>query len=123
MTPELAWSWGELQQEKFLPRVVTENIVLSLARWTIDDATARHLLEGQGDERPRRVQEWRLAAGLPRFAYIAEGDNNLLIDFEAALSLDVFLDYLRRQSTAVLVEMFPPPDALPVSRARRKIRP
>ena len=114
VTPELAWSWGELHQEKFLPRVVLGNIVLSLARWTVDDATTQHLLEGQGDERLRRVQEWRLAAGLPRFAYIAEGDNNLLIDFESALSLDALLDYLRKQSTAVLVEMFPPPEALPV---------
>jgi class I lanthipeptide synthase len=115
VTPELAWNWGELQQEKFLPRVVLGDIVLSPARWTIDAAGAHQLLHGEDDQRLRRVQEWRLAAKAPRFVYIAEGDNHLLIDFEAALSLDAFLDHLRKQSSAVLVEMFPPPDALPVS--------
>jgi thiopeptide-type bacteriocin biosynthesis protein len=115
VTPELAWSWGPLERERFLPRVVLGNIVLSLARWTIHAAGARELLQGQGEHRLRRLQEWRLAVKVPRFVYIAEGDNNLLIDFEAALSLEAFFDHLRKQSSAVLVEMFPRPEALPVS--------
>jgi thiopeptide-type bacteriocin biosynthesis protein len=104
-----------LEHEKFLPRVVLGNIVLALARWIIDAGTARQLLGGPSDQRMHRLQEWRLAARVPRFVYIAEGDNNLLIDFEAALSVEAFFDHLRKQSSALLVEMFPPPDALPVS--------
>jgi lantibiotic biosynthesis protein len=113
-TPELAWNWWGLEQEKFLPRVVFGNIVLSLARWIIDETGVRELLHGQEEQRLSRLREWRRAARVPRFVYIAEGDNNLLIDFEAALSREAFFDHIRKQSSAMLVEMFPSPEALPV---------
>ncbi len=113
---ELAWNWGSLDQSAFLPRVTLGNIVLSPARWRLTEETARELCQGSGDERLRRVEQWRQdnANQVPRFAFISEFDHQLLIDFENSLGVETFLEHVRKQPETILAEMFPAPGALPV---------
>lgn len=113
---DLWWNWGALETAAFLPRVRMANIVFSLARWTISGETALQLRLGQAKstEQRDRVRQWREANQVPRFAYITELDNQVLIDFESKLGMDVFLDHIARQPSTQLVEMFPAPDALAV---------
>jgi thiopeptide-type bacteriocin biosynthesis protein len=108
-TSDLSWSWRDLGSAEFLPRVVLGNIVVSLARWRIDGELAQEL----GQDRTR-VQAWREVGQVPRFAFIAEFDNQLLIDFENPLAVGTFLEHIRKQPETILVEMFPAPGALPV---------
>jgi thiopeptide-type bacteriocin biosynthesis protein len=59
------------------------------------------------------VQEWRKTRQVPRFAYISEFDNQLLIDFDNALAVEVFLEHNSKNPETLLVEMFPAPGELP----------
>ncbi|HLW55268.1 MAG TPA: lantibiotic dehydratase [Candidatus Angelobacter sp.] len=111
--PELSWHWGSLGEEAFLPRVTMGHIIFSLARWRISRETAPRLFAPHATP-DVRLQAWRNAQGLPRFAYIAQADNHLLIDFESSLAVDVFLEHIRKQPETLLVEMFPQPADLVV---------
>jgi thiopeptide-type bacteriocin biosynthesis protein len=113
-TGDLFWSWGSHEQAAFLPRVTMGNIVFSLARWRINKETAPELFSAGDAGASSRVEEWRRSGSVPRFVYVAEADNQLLIDFENTLSVETFLDHIRKRSETVLVEMLPPPEALPV---------
>lgn len=106
---DLFWDWGAAGKASFLPRVALGNIVFSLACWRISKETALDLAHLR-----LPVAGWRRANLVPRFASIAEYDNQLLIDFENPLAVETFLEHIRKQSETVLVEMFPAPDALPV---------
>jgi lantibiotic biosynthesis protein len=111
---DLAWNWGAHESAAFLPRVAMGKIVFSLARWRISKETAPDLFSGDGAGRAASIEEWRRASRLPRFVYIVEADNQLLIDFENELSVDTFLDHIGKRPETILVEMLPTPDALPV---------
>jgi thiopeptide-type bacteriocin biosynthesis protein len=112
IAPGLAWNWGLLQEAGFLPRVVMGNIVFSLARWLLTKETIEWLSAHVGRERLRRVQDWRQRNNLPRFVFLTETDNQLLIDFDNVLSVETFVEYVKKLPEARLTEMFPGPDAL-----------
>jgi lantibiotic biosynthesis protein len=110
---ELSWSWGAMEQATFLPRVAMGNIVFSLARWRVTQETAPELFEVRdADAGDRRIDAWRKTNRVPRFAFIAEFDNQLLIDFETPLSVETFLEHIRKRPETLLVEMFPEPGDL-----------
>jgi thiopeptide-type bacteriocin biosynthesis protein len=112
---ELSWNWGALEQAASLPRVVMGNIVFSLARWRVNQDTAPELFEARETEPgDHRIDAWRKTNRVPRFTFIAEFDNHLLIDFENALSVETFLEHIRKRPETLLVEMFPAPGDLPV---------
>ncbi len=108
----LSWNWGILYEASFLPRVVLGNIVLSPARWLLSKDVIEKLSGGRGPERLRGIHEWRTRAGVPRFALLAESDNQLLIDFENVLSMETLIEYIKNRESAWLREMFPGPDGL-----------
>ncbi len=112
VTHGLSWQWGVLEQAAFLPRVVSGNIVFSLARWKLTKEVIDQLSKPQGAERLRAVAQWREKNRVPRFVYVTEADNQLLIDFGNALSVDVMVDYLKKRPTAKLVELLHDPDNL-----------
>jgi len=126
VTGDCAWQWGTLDQAAFLPRVVMgdggasapenvpPNIIFSLARWRVTQEDATNWGGGAESDRAQRVLEWRKTRLVPRFVYIAEFDNQLLIDFNNALAVDVFIEHIHKNPETLLVEMFPPPDELPV---------
>jgi thiopeptide-type bacteriocin biosynthesis protein len=107
-----AWNWGILENLAFLPRVTFRNIVFALARWRLDKEAIEKLSAGTGVERLHRIEEWRLARRIPRFVFLSEADNQLLIDFENVLSVETFIEYIRKRDAARLLEMFPDPDRL-----------
>jgi thiopeptide-type bacteriocin biosynthesis protein len=106
---DLAWDWGAAGHAPFLPRVALGNIVVSLACWRIDQETALSLTQGRTP-----VAQWRQVSQVPRFAFVAEFDNQLLIDFENPLAVETFLEHIRKQPETILVEMLPAPGALSV---------
>lgn len=108
----ITWNWGILENLAFLPRVTWRNLVFSLARWQMDKEVIEDLAKGSGPERLRRIQDWRLGRGIPRFVLLTEADNQLLIDFENVISVETFIEYIKKRENVRLVEMFPGPDAL-----------
>jgi lantibiotic biosynthesis protein len=107
--PDVFFDWGTAGKASFLPRITLGNIVVSLACWRINRETALELAQGR-----LQVLEWRQTNHVPRFAFIAELDHQLLIDFENPLAVETFLELIRKQPETIMVEMFPGPDALAV---------
>ncbi len=111
----LAWDWGPLLDAPFLPRVVSERLVLSRARWNVTEAELAALGQARGAEQFAAVQAWRAERRLPRYVALADRDHELVIDLDNVLSVAALAHQVRGRRQAVLVEMFPGPDALCVT--------
>jgi thiopeptide-type bacteriocin biosynthesis protein len=111
----LAWDWGPLGDAPFLPRVVSGRLVLCRARWNVTEPELRVLGQTRGADHFAAVQAWRAERRLPRYVALADSDNELVIDLDNALSVAALAHQLRGRRQAVLVEMFPDPDALCVT--------
>jgi thiopeptide-type bacteriocin biosynthesis protein len=108
----LSWNWGLLEHFSFLPRVRYGRIVFSRARWRLRRKEIEALSKGQGEDRVERVQAWAAGKKMPRFVYLAEGDNELLLDLELPLAVDTFAEYIKNRQEILLAEMYPGPDDL-----------
>jgi lantibiotic biosynthesis protein len=113
--PWLAWDWGPLNDAPFLPRVVSGRLVLRRARWNVTGAELRALGQASGAGQFATVQAWRAERRLPRYVALANRDRELVIDLDNVLSVAALAHQLRKRRQAVLVEMFPGPDALCVT--------
>jgi thiopeptide-type bacteriocin biosynthesis protein len=112
---ELAWDWGPLREAPFLPRVVSGRLVLSRARWNLTEAELRVLAQARGADQFAAVQAWRAERRLPRYVAVVDRDHQLVIDLDNVLSVEALAHQLRGRRQALLVEMFPDPDALCVT--------
>jgi lantibiotic biosynthesis protein len=112
---ELTWDWGPLREAPFLPRVVSGRLVLSRARWNLTEAELRALGQARGADQFAAVQAWRAERRLPRYVAVVDRDHQLVIDLDNVLSVAALAHQLRGRRQAVLVEMFPDPDALCVT--------
>jgi thiopeptide-type bacteriocin biosynthesis protein len=134
-----AWSWGALENARFLPRVRWKRIVLSPARWLFDTADLAELNRvvraapaekraTPGNEKETEqsaqavvahrariydaVQALRAAWALPRFVAVADSDNQLVVDLDNPLSVDSFAWLVHRRSQVHIVELYPGPESL-----------
>lgn len=91
----LKWDWGNLQNQPFLPRVCYKQVILSRAKWNISGGV-------QYKNFPRNEQcalsDFRIKHKLPRTLVLAEGDNELLIDFDSPIAVNIFFDRLSKGS-------------------------
>jgi len=111
-TGAVSWSWGPLEAAPFLPRVVSGRLVFSRARWRVTASEIEPLAKASGAKRWRLAQRWRHERRMPRLAALADGDNELLLDFGNPLSLDAVVEVIKGREEAVLTEVFPGPDEL-----------
>lgn len=108
----LSWDWGILEEASFLPRVVLGNLILAPARWRMGKEDIENLARTKDPDRLRRIDEWRRQQGIPRFALLAEADNQLLIDFENVLSVETLIEYIKNKNRTRLLEMLQEPQSL-----------
>jgi lantibiotic biosynthesis protein len=109
----LSFGWGPLAKASFLPRVVYGRTVLSLARWNVGPQVLESWGRAKDAERFQAVRRLRHEARLPRWVCLQEGDNQLPIDLDNALSVDTLVHLVRnRASGVVLEELYPGPGEL-----------
>ncbi len=108
------WDWGPLREAPFLPRVRIGRVVVARAAWRMSKAEIAALGESRGDAAVAEARRWRERRRLPRWVLLADGDNQMPVDFENALSVRSFLHLVRGRASATLFEMLPGPDDLPV---------
>jgi thiopeptide-type bacteriocin biosynthesis protein len=112
----MPFDWGVASNLPFLPRVVRGRIVVSLAQWNLKAATIQPT--GSGSEEARwfaGLQEWRTRWRVPRYVYIVEADNRLLLDLEhplMALELRNELTKVDDSGSVSIQEMLPDFDHL-----------
>lgn len=101
------FSWGPLGSAPFLPRVRVGRVVVSRAQWSITKEELSPLIESSGADRFRAAQSLRDRRKLSRFVLLADGDHELLVDFDNPLCLDAFLELIGRRTAVTLVELYP----------------
>ena len=106
------WSWAPFDRAQFLPRLTSGRVILSPARWHVCSEDLESLAKARNNDRFQRAQALRQDFGLPRFVALADSDNTLPVDFENALSIDAFAHLVKDRTSATLIELSPPPDAL-----------
>ncbi|MEM9554027.1 MAG: lantibiotic dehydratase [Acidobacteriota bacterium] len=110
----LMWQWAPFDAAAFLPRVVSGRLVLARARWRLLAAEIEPLTRGGSDARFAAVQRWRRDSSLPRHVVLLDGDNELVVDLDNALSIEAFLSTVKKRPQVILTELFPSADALGV---------
>jgi thiopeptide-type bacteriocin biosynthesis protein len=111
-TGPLAFSWGALESAPMLPRVTSRRLVLSRARWRLGRARLAALARLDGAARFAAVQRLRDQLALPRWVELVDHDHELPLDLDNPLAVDELVALGRARDAAVVVELFPPPDAL-----------
>ena len=107
-----AWNWGVLAGSPFLPRIRSGRVILSLARWQVPKEELEMLGNVSGVALMRAVREWRSRRSLPSSVNVADGDNMLFVDFDNVLSVESFIQLVRKRGAALLEEVFPGDDEL-----------
>src|SRR6185295_2274296 len=106
------WTWGPLESSPFLPRVTAGRTVLARATWMIPGDEIKAIVKLTQAERFAALRAWRERRRIPRLVTLADGDNELLIDFENVLSVETFFDLVEERDRARLLELYPGPDQL-----------
>lgn len=97
-----SFHWGSLSTAPFLPRITVRqapsaSLVLSPARWNLEATT----IHPQGTGTPEAclfqgLQRWRKHWRVPRYTYLTEADNRLLLDLENPLMAAELCESLKR---------------------------
>lgn len=90
-----AFPWGRLGTAPFLPRVTRGKVVLSPAQWRLTE----HDRDGLG--------VWRERWHVPRYVYLTEDDNRLLLDLDHPQCVAELREELKPGKTLLLQEMLP----------------
>ena len=111
-TELLTWHWGSLAGTSFLPRVTSDRVILSRARWRLGERQLSALGRMTRAAALAAVDDWRHANGVPRWIVLVQGDMELPVDLDNTLSVDAFLGTIAGGTCAVVTEMWPGPDGL-----------
>ncbi|MFB6454996.1 lantibiotic dehydratase [Chitinophaga sp. Hz27] len=102
---QLVFNWGNLQtQHRCLPRAIYKNTILHLARWSFTWSEVKHLAELENESLSAAVKKFRDEWNLPQCMVLADGDNELLVDFESPSMLAVLLDTVKNRPVFMLRE-------------------
>lgn len=105
----MSFNWGSLTfQHKFFPRVTYKNTILSAACWRLEKADFAPLEKGHPAGLYEAVNKFRTAWQLPRFAVLADGDNEMYIDFDNELIVQTFLEIIKKRTNIELKEFIFP---------------
>lgn len=106
------WSWGNLDNLPFLPRVRKGRHILSKAKWRVESKELKEIFDATESEAYTLFQAWREKRGLPRMVLLADYDNTLLVDLKNTLWLETLLNLVAKRPSFELQECFPEPDHL-----------
>ena len=102
--------WGSAGELTFLPRVQRGRVVLALARWRVDGSGE---LATASSDFQRALADWRARWLVPRYVYITEADQRLLLDLDDREHGELLREELRREPAGrdrILQEALPGPE-------------
>ncbi|QRN93501.1 lantibiotic dehydratase [Archangium violaceum] len=112
-TSALVFNLGRMRRARFVPRIVSGRLVLSVARWTV---WREDLARAAGDEAggSSEIERLRTTLRLPRFVYLEESEGPLLMDLDNPLSAEILRRAINKEPSTTLTEVFPSPEELSV---------
>ena len=105
--PYLGFNWGVLaNQFNFLPRVEYKNVILSPATWILNrpDLISFQDKNIESIDKLNNFFEMKRRFELPDLFLIVEDDNELLIDASNSISIETFIDIVKRKENITLTE-------------------
>ncbi|RPH33134.1 MAG: hypothetical protein EHM93_06275 [Bacteroidales bacterium] len=112
----VGFHWGNLANDyQFLPRVTYKNLILFEATWNLKKKDIEPFLKIKDDvELSTKVDLWRNGLRLPNLVTLADGDNELLIDFTNIFSIKVLFDSIKKRESFKMKEFLHSPDNSPI---------
>jgi len=94
-----------VQQLDYFPRVVYKNCILSQARWTVREQETKMFVGiKDNDELMKKIKGWQHVRNIPDTVLLADGDNELYIDFNHPSSIRAWLSAVKKRTSFRLVE-------------------
>lgn len=101
----MGFNWGSITGNyKFLPRAEYKNVILERAKWQLKKEDITLLLDEKNVNYDKIVLEWRKQLQLPDLVVLADGDNELLINFNDEQSIRMLVSSIRKRDQFVLEE-------------------
>ncbi|HEU4555093.1 MAG TPA: lantibiotic dehydratase [Chitinophaga sp.] len=88
----------------FLPRVRYKNIVLSVARWQLEQTDIAPLQQCPASELAAAVRQFRTRWQLPQLLVLADGDHELLVDLDNLYTVQAWLRTVKQRASFTLKE-------------------
>lgn len=96
-----SFNWGSTGRYcSFLPRVILDNVILFEATWKLSKNDCKIIVDDVVSAMPAFILQWKF----PRYVVLADGDNELLVDFENQLSVLAFIDAIKNRDTITVKE-------------------
>ena len=103
--PGVGFNWGSLSNNfKFLPRAEYKGVILERAKWQLAKDDFKILLEDKKDDYPKQVNEWLKQWNIPQYVVLVDSDNELLVNFDDAMSLKMFVSAIKKRDRITLEE-------------------
>lgn len=102
----LMFNWGPLENNhRFLPRVMYKNIILSRAKWNIQNKDIAHVLKVNNDkERADAFIQFATQNNLPDEVVLADSDNELFLNLTNTTCIMILLDLIKNRQFFTLKE-------------------
>jgi len=97
------WDWEDLSDQTFLPRVFYKHLVLSRARWSFQTSV---LIEYKNLQSRQDQEQFLKKYAIPQQVMLAEGDNELLIDFYSPLGMEILINKLKKGKVILFEVLF-----------------
>lgn len=94
----IRWDWGVLTEEAFLPRIEFKHVIISKATWRIKKESHQELNALSG---ALEISGFLKKHNLPKVVVLADGDNELLLDFNCACSFALLAERLKKQDVVL----------------------
>jgi lantibiotic biosynthesis protein len=108
LTEGIAFNWGRMSQNfSYLPRVRSGPVILFEATWQLKKEHFASLLSTNSFS-PAIATAFQQQWELPRLFVLADGDNEMLVDWESPASVNTFLRTIKGREAIVLKEYSPP---------------
>lgn len=98
------WNWSFLGGEKFLPRVIYKNVILSPAYWNVKSSDLKAIQKAKQEQANLMFANLIKEYNLPQNVFLSEGDNELLLDLNNPLCVDILLETAKKYSSIKLTE-------------------
>lgn len=113
----IGFQWGDLLHcFDFFPRVTYGEVILYPAMWKLDRAEFNSFYDHDTEQSLNKlVKELVNKFRFPRYVVLADGDNELLIDFETIITFRSFLKVAKNRSQLLIKEFLYAEDDLSIS--------
>lgn len=90
----------------FIPRIEYENLIISEATWNLKKTDIEPLVKvmNNDDLFQQEVEKFKIEKSIPKFVLLADGDNELLINFENLTSVSMLLQTVKKRHHFKLIE-------------------